>query len=390
MKNIKDMTVVIEDVIGCPGHCAGCILSDEQRVDKEPKFTMSLLDQSLKKIEEHLYNLDELERFQLVFGIADHFVLPLDYLKEIVLKSAKLINKLNFDKESGIFITTSMIGNPNVILEKVKFLQNLSEENNVRLYFNVVLDPKTFHIPKLLESFSKNVKESFKISKSLDLTINLSYETLKYVTPEKLINYCIDFNFNHLIINWLPIKNNIKNVYKNTTEINEWLINLINYSKEKDFYITFQKTVEDILKFSKDYENESLIYSIDTHFINNSINNLIIDSTGKIFINYEAIGDIPHGENLGIKPLGTVYDKESIVEMIHKNSKYYTMLAVKNLMNSHCLDCNFIKECGISGFHYYNKILFDNYEQTKDEMEKCVNNLDCYHLGKSFFNLLKK
>lgn len=393
MKNVEDITIVIEDVVGCPGHCAGCVLSEFQRTDKTPKFSLSLLDKSLEKIKEHLDNLNQLKRIQLVFGIADHFILPLDYLEKIFLKSSSLMKKLNIDKESGIFITTSMIGKTNVIVEKVNFLQKLSEQQNTRLFFNVVLDTNTFQNQKLLSVFSENVQKSFEISKSLDLTINLSYETLSHVTPKVLIDYCLSYNFKHLVVNWLPTINNFDKVYKNVEEISKWLLDLLEYSKNQDFHITFKKTIKDTLKFSKNYQNtDSLIDVIESQFIYNSVNNLIINSDGKIFINYEAIGDIPHGENLNVEPLGSVYDEITIMEMIGKKSKYYTSLAMKNIMNENCLNCEFIKECAISGFHYYNKIISDNMKknkQVKIELDKTLNSLGCYHMSKSLFKSLK-
>ena len=397
MKGIEDIQVQIEDVYGCPGSCAGCMLSEAQRNSYVPMIDSETLDKIFLKLDSHIRELSYIQRVQIVFGIADHLLLPLDYLEQVVVKTSDFIKNTKIQNScNGLFLTTSLIGKSERVVEKISYLTDVSKREGVRLYFTAVLDPKIFDNQKLLDVFTYNLKYAVELTQSVDLTINLSYETINSLTPERLTQYCEDNKIPNIIINWIPTKDNFPHVYKNIASLSAWLLNLLECNKTANFTIAFKESIENLFKYTKAYGDAELSLSelIVKHFYYMSANNLTINPKGKIFINFEAIGDVPHNEGFNIKEVGSIFEERSIMEMLKEKSEYYRGIAIKNISNKHCLSCEYLKECSLSGFHYYNFLVNDVIKNTQSpvfeqERSDTLKNSGCFHLAKNIFASLK-
>lgn len=397
MKYINDFQLQIEDFYGCTGSCLGCMLSSVERSNKKPQLDLQTLQQIFSKMQQHVQQISTIERVQVVFGISDHLILPLDYLEMLFVEGAQFIKKSGIEhSQNGIFFSANMIGKTEHIMKKINYLYDLSRRENIRLFFTVVLDPNIFNNPKLLNVFTTNLKETFKLTQSLDLTINLSYDTINILTPQKLVAYCQEFQVPNLIINWVPTKDNFNNVYKNIHELSEWLIQLMKESNKNIFSLTFPETIKKIFMHTQDYneQNMTLTEMFDEHFQYMSVNNLIVNPKGKVFINFEAIGDIPHNENFNILELGNVFDHHTIFDMLNNKKDFYKKLTIKNINNPTCLSCEFMKECALSGFNYYTYLLNEIHTQSHDlnfiqEKEKTLKSIQCFHLAKNLISFVK-
>lgn len=385
----NELQIEIDDVYGCPGHCPGCVLSTLERKTNIPDMNFSILEKSINKLKDYIPTLKNLEKVNLTYGIADHFLMSNEYLKKTYNLGADLIEETGFNNGyNGIFYTASMIGKHEKIMEKVSFLHNLSLKRGVRFYIIAVLDPKNLYHKSFAETYKNNIIETNNLIGKVDLSINLSEEAISKISPKELYDFALLNNFDEVTINWTPTEDNIKFVYFEQKKLSKWLIEfdelLNNENKLSTSYRpVIKKTINNLMCKSFDEVENSLQEDIANNLDELVKKSIQIDDKGNIFPKYEAIGDIAHNPRIGIKPWGNIQEEISINDIILRELPSTKKFIIKQFTKEPCLSCEYNKFCANSGFHIYNYVL--NNFATKEKIKENIHDLDCFHVAKSLF-----
>lgn len=392
----NEIQIEIDDVYACPGHCPGCVLSTIERKSNAPDMSMETLEKTITKLIDYVPILKNIEKINLTYGIADHFLMSKEYLEKTYHLGADLIEKTNLKNEyNGIFYTASMIGKYESIMEKVQFLYEISQKRGVPFYIIAVLDPKHLYHKKFGDIYARNIIDTNKLIGRVDLSINLSEEAIDKITPSELYNFAVYNNFDEVTINWIPTDDNIQYVYFNQKKLAQWLIDFnelieIEGKLSTSYSPVITKTINSLMCKSDAYLND-FSQQLKLHLPELVEKSLQIDHEGNIFPKYEAIGDISHNPRLGIKAWGNIHENKSLKEIITIGQKNTEKFVLKQFTKGPCLECEYNKFCANSGFHVYNHILTDNTDiNTKLKINENINNLGCYHSAKIMFDYFYK
>jgi radical SAM protein with 4Fe4S-binding SPASM domain len=389
----NEIQIEIDDVYGCPGHCPGCTLSSLERKSDNADMAPTTMIHAINKLKEYIPTLKNLEKINLTYGIADHFLMSKDYLANTYDLGASLIESANLSNPyNGIFYSASMIGKHEVIMDKVKFMYDLSQKRGIPFYIIAVLDPKHLYHKKFAEVYKKNIIETNKLIGKVDLAINLSEEAINAITPDELFSFALQNEFDEVTINWTPTFDNLQYVYMNQKKLASWLLKfdeLIAESKNLDtsYRPVIIKTINNLKCKMPEQElsfQENLEYNLP-ELVHKSIQ---IDDKGNIFPKYEAIGDIAHTPRLGFDAIGNVVEQLSIKEMFSKHLVETKKNVTKQFIKEPCNSCEYNKYCANSGFHIYNYVL--NQAAKKDinialAIKKNIKELECLHVAKQLF-----
>jgi len=390
----NEIQIEIDDVYGCPGSCAGCTLSASERKTENAVMSPLTLTQSIKKLKLYTPTLKKLEKINLTYGIADHFLMSKEYLANSYNLGASLIETANFtNPHNGIFYTASMIGKHKTIMDKVKFLYELSQKRKVPVYIVAVLDPKHLYNNKKFSSvYKKNIIEANNLLEKIDLTINLSKEAIDFISPQDLYEFALINHFDEVTVNWTPTFDNLSFVYMDQNKLADWLLDFDRLiEKNKKLNVSYRpvimKTINNLKCKEPKYQ-----YSFQENLENN-LSELIyksiqIDDKGNIFPKYEAIGDIAHTPRLGYKPIGNVSEELGIEDMFERHINAIKSHITKQFVKEPCNACEYNLYCANSGFHIYNYVLN---KAAKNDMNIAMllkNNIEknnCPHVAKKMF-----
>ena len=386
----NEIQLEIDDVYGCPGHCPGCVLSSLERKNNEPDMPFATMQNAINKLIDYVPTLKNLEKLNLTYGIADHFLMSNEYLEKTYHLGADLIEKTGMNNGyNGVFYTASMIGKHESIMEKVSFLHNVASKRGVPFYVIAVLDPKNLYHKKFAEVYKKNIVETNKLIKKVDLSINLSEEAIDNITPQNLYDFAVYNEFDEVTINWTPTDDNLSYVYFDQKKLAAWLIEFDKLVAQNDRLSTsyrpvIRKTINNLMcKTSED--EEKLTDLIEMHLPELVKKSLQIDEKGNIFPKYEAIGDVAHTPRLGIAPWGNINSERTLADIINSGLKKTQEFVIKQFTKEPCLSCDYKSFCANSGFHIYNHVLTQN-PLLKSQIKNNIDNLDCYHTAKILFN----
>lgn len=392
----NEIQIEIDDVYGCPGHCPGCALSTLEKKGNEPDMDFHLLKLSIEKLIPYVKSLNNLDKINLTYGIADHFLMSNDYLEKTYHLGADLIEKTGMNNgTNGIFFSASMIGKHQKIMNKVEFLNKIAKERGVPFYIIAVLDPKNLYRKKFAEIYKNNIIKTNELIGRVDLSINLSEEAIDNISPQEIYDFTVDNHFDELTINWIPTHDNINYVYFDQEKLKNWLIELDKIIEKNgeiigtSYRTVMLRTINSIMcnsdnSLENDFHNE--IKMKLKELVGKSIQ---ISDKGDIFPKYEAIGDVPHSPRLGIEAWGNIQDNQSIQEMIHQGINKTEKFILKQFVKNPCLSCEYNKFCSNSGFHIYNHILGKNL-LIKDKVNQNIKKYNCYHIGKEMFSYYYK
>jgi radical SAM protein with 4Fe4S-binding SPASM domain len=392
-KYSNEIQIEIDDVYGCPGHCPGCTLSSLERKNDNEDMASEIMVNSIEKLKQYIPTLKNLEKINLTYGIADHFLMSKEYLAHTYDLGASLIESANLNNPyNGIFYSASMIGKHDIIMDKVKFMHDLSKKRGIPFYIIAVLDPKHLYHKKFAEVYKKNIIETNKLIGKVDLAINLSDEAINAITPEELFEFALQNEFDEVTINWTPTFDNLQYVYMDQQKLASWLLkfdSLIAASKKLDtsYRPVIIKTINNLKCKMPEQQlsfQENLEYNLP-ELVHKSVQ---IDDKGNVFPKYEAIGDIAHTPRLGFSPIGNVMENTNITDMFASHLNETKKNVTKQFIKEPCNSCEYNQYCANSGFHIYNYVL--NQAAKKDinvalALKNNIENNDCPHVAKELF-----
>lgn len=394
----NEIQIEIDDVYGCPGHCPGCVLSTIERKSSTPDMQITTMQNSIDKLIEYVGTLKNLEKINLTYGIADHFLMSDEYLEKTYLMGASLIKSANLSNPyNGIFYTASMIGKNEILLPRIQKLADLSKSHGVPVYIIAVLDPKHLYHKKFSEVYSRNIIEANKIVNKIDLSINLSEEAITTISPEELFDFAQINQFDEVTINWTPTFDNLQYTFFNQDMLYDWLVKFDSIiSKHKSMETSYRpvilKTINN-LKCSEPEQQLTFKENIEMNLPELVFKSIQINETGDIFPKYEAIGDIAHNPRLGFKPIGNVNSAKSIQDMFSSELVSVEKNVLKQFKSQTCATCDYNKYCANSGFHIYSHILNEAAKTNLNIKQQITNNIkvnECPHIAKKIFQYYER
>lgn len=389
----NELQIEIDDVYSCPGHCPGCVLSTLERRTEKPDMINETLVRTINKLKNYIPKLKNLDKVNLTYGIADHFLMSNEYLAHTYDLGASLIESANLtNPHNGVFYTASMIGKHNLIMDKIKFMHDLSKKRKVPFYIIAVLDPKNLYHKKFADIYKENIIKTNELIGRVDLSINLSEEAINLITPEELYQFALSNHFDEVTINWTPTFDNLPFVYMNQEKLTKWLL-LFDSLIAKDnklgtsYRPVMMRTINN-LKCKSPEQSFSFQDNLENNLSELIYKSIQIDEKGNIFPKYEAIGDISHTPRLGFEAIGNMYEDIEIIDMFNKNINKTRQTITKLFTKEPCNSCEYNLYCANSGFHIYNHVL--NAASPKDvniemKVKDNIKNLGCPHLAKSMF-----
>lgn len=389
----NEIQLEIDDVYGCPGHCPGCVLSSLERKSFSPDMKTEILESAINKLKKYVPTLNNLEKINLTYGIADHFLMDNEYLEYTYNLGANLIESVNLTNPyNGVFYTASMIGKHEHIMGKVRFMHELSKKRGIPFYVIAVLDPKNLYHKKFSDIYKQNIIQTNNLIGRVDLSINLSEEAVNFITPLELYEFAKLNCFDEVTINWTPTFDNLEYVYMNQDKLLSWLLEFDQLiSKDGKLGTSYRpvmmRTINNLRckqpELSYSFQ-DNLEYNLP-ELIHKSIQ---IDEKGNIFPKYEAIGDIAHTPRLGFSPIGNVMDNQNIAEMFENKLNNAKKYVTKQFISEPCNSCEYNQYCANSGFHIYNHVFWQAAKKDKNILAKINSNIKefgCPHIAKKMF-----
>lgn len=389
----NEIQIEIDDVYACPGHCPGCVLSSLERKSIQPDMPFELMKVAIEKLKGYVPKLKHLEKINLTYGIADHFLMSDDYLESTYHMGADLIESCGLKNQyNGVFYTASMIGKFETLSPKIEKLVKVSKKRGVPVYIIAVLDPKHLYHKNFAEVYKKNIIHAHQLTGRVDLSINLSQEAIDKISASELFEFAKMNHFDEVTINWTPTDDNLPYVYFEQKKLSKWLIDFDTLIAKDgtigtSYRPVIKKTIDNLMckTFDEVEKDINLHESIQENLDELVYKSIQIDNLGNIFPKYEAVGDIAHTPRLGIKAWGNIGQDLSIMQIID-NSKGKTQAFIqKQFTQKPCFDCKFKSFCANSGFHIYNHVLKNASATIGNLVKKNIEENDCPHNAKMLF-----
>lgn len=320
---MKQLIINMEYFLQCFGHCSGCFLTTEERLEENIyKNTLLLPLLNLSK------KYKEVECEHLVIGLGRGNILNLSYqsLEEMLSFISKIETLFKY-KKITFEISTSLIGKIELQIEKALFLL----ENNKNIYFNLVINSELTS-----PSFWSNIHKFYKSTSSYrinnwGLKDNYGDILVLNINPDNLpdINFIEAFTSSYgspINISIFPFEREI--IEENIEKLNEWSYTLWKKLKNKDL------NIKNYLINLKNSNIEQNLESFNEYQYHTEKSYYFIDKMGKI-------------TNGSLSIMGEV-DKTRLLEKfnlkININEAYISMQKHKI-----CRLCPYQKECLLSG-----------------------------------------
>jgi len=380
MKHRNELQVQIDDVYACTGRCPGCMLADFERKVRTPDMSLEILELSITRLKEYVQTLGRLDRINITFGIADHMVINNDdYIIDLHNKAAEIIDLVNPKERhySSVFFSTSLIGKQAVMIERMKYIKNNLKYPGVSMIPVVVFDPDLMRRQKFGDKYREMILEVKEIFNKVDLSINISHETVTEFSPEKIHDFAADHGFDELTINWVPTLDNLQYTAVDFDKLADWLIKFDERLQEKNIISSsyrpvLLRTIDAAMCF-KD-EDWSIHRSVQSLLPNTFPKSIQIDHHGNLVPKMEAIGDVSHLERFGYNLIGNIRD-ESIQNIVNKGMDIIgSRIMSAHLLSKQCQKCDVAPICAGTGFHVVNNVL------RKKQKEDLTS--DCPHIAR--------
>lgn len=349
---LSELQLEIDDVYSCGGACHGCILKDAERKKRVPDMRGEVADVVFARAKTYVQSLD-IDVFHLTLGVGDHFLMPEEYLVSIYRRAANLVlsSKAPADR-SGIFISTSLIGNKTRLLKKMNALKSEVDRLGVPLLPLVVFDPEKHAIAHYSKRYVDIIRESREIFGEVDLNINLSKDAISSMSVKELVAFSVDNQFNHVGINWAPTLDNAQHTIDPSGALDQWLLDFAIEADKARLQYSFGPVLRRAIRFLDDKEASELPGIVSTTLRRS----LQIDHEGTLLAKFEAIGDLRHCQRFGFKPLGSLIDDE-IEDILTTQMPVVLASVMRGHSNPTCQACSNLSVCRTTGFHIYNRVL---------------------------------
>lgn len=317
----KPLIINTELFLQCHGSCAGCFLTDAERVEENTH-----LSKIRQPILDLLKTADQYTHVILGFGRGNLLNLSLssfDQLLELMAECESIVSKEKITYE----LSSSLIGKINDQIEKAAYLLN----RNRRIYFNVVINSEITST-NFWNNWGKIYNANSELRKSWGMTDNYSDILVLNINPKILPS--LDFIEKHVgnhgspfNISLFPFSN--KEVSNDDLlALNNWSVQLWNKFKEKDL------NIKNYLGTLRGMDIGSDLTDIINYHENNKSAYFFVDKNGEITPGSLSImGEVDYVRL--INKFNTDPDPRKALSLMQKTKP--------------CNMCEYQKECILSG-----------------------------------------
>ena len=364
MKN-SEFQIEIDDVYACPGTCPGCVLSKNERKTRIPDMTQEVRRLVFQRLQEYTPTLEHLESINLAYGIADHLLMPIKYLEEIVGDASRYLKSMNtLLKTSGlVFMSMSLIGKESSVKKQLDALFKVSQKMNQPIVPLVVLDPIKLKHPSFKDPYQKNIKYSLTTFGRVDLSLNLSLPVIKEFTPDDIAQFAKENHFEEVTINWSPTLENLENTFSLNEKLalEKWLLEFWKLTERLEISTSFPPVVQKIKEAyacasdAEPHEHSGIQIQVLSKMLNDTLTKSIqFNHEGVLYPKFEAVGDAPHNTKFGFKDWCNIEHYQSLGLQIKKGVSESLRQIVKVINQSApCRSCKYSMYCANTGFHIY-------------------------------------
>jgi hypothetical protein len=361
--HLRELQVQIDDIYGCHGNCPGCVLTSSEKKATTPSMSAETLALVASRIGEYVSHLGQLDRLNITFAVADHLMLEDDYFGHIYETGARLIEAANpTDRShSGVFFSTSMIGKREQILPRMEKFAALAAGRPPFMPV-VVLDPALLYSAKFGPIYEDMILRSRELFGQIDLSINLSDEAVRRMPPQALHDFAADNGFSEVTINWTPTPFNKEHTTKDLEFLARWMIEFDHCLEtagriSSSFRPVLLRTIHAVMCAASNGETSSIAGTIRNMVPKTIRHSIEFDHLGNVLPKFEAIGDVPHSERFGLKPLGHIREG-SIAEIMDKALPgVLQRIQQAHIRSRACMGCRYAPICAATGFHVTNLVL---------------------------------
>lgn len=360
----NEIQIELDDVYACPGACPGCVLTKSERKVAAPDMSDDVRLKILGLLPDYIKSLSGLDTVNITYGIADHLLMPVEYLLRIYEDAVNVFEEVGLN--GCVFMTTSVIGKTEIVYKKIDALAAATEKKSVRLFPIVVLDPAKLEHHKFGTIYADHIAYAKKRFGVVDLAINLSTQAIQEITPKELVDFAVLHGFREVTVNWVPTVDNVLATYSpmEIDRLEEWLIDFAVRSEAASLessYVPVIRRAYDAWRCVSDSEIEengvgvlSVVEKIIPETLAKSIQ---FDHLGNVFPKWEAVGDVPHNARVLMKVWGNVKEVTSLKDLISSKMNTSILQAVKSVSIGGCVNCVYAPVCASTGFHIYTHVL---------------------------------
>lgn len=349
-----ELQIQIDDVYACLGQCAGCVLTPEERKTMSADMTEETLNLTIGRLREHAAASGPLKRVNLTFGIADHLLIGVDYMRHIHALGSSVIEAGNPSDRahSAVFFTTSLVGKPQSVIAMLRETRSRLE-SDVPFIPLVVLDGRLIKAAKFGPMWREMVLAAKELFGKVDLSTNLSTDAVRCMSPDELATFAARNGFDEVTVNWAPTMRNASGTLGDTAAITEWLLEFDQLAEKRhslttSFRPVIARTIDSIM--CGDGHAPSLVNAVEQIVPETIRKSIEIDHLGYLLPKFEAIGDITHADRHGLAPLGNIRDG-SIAAIIDKAMPRILSKIIGIHAQGACSTCRHSAICAGTGFH---------------------------------------
>jgi len=350
----SELQIQIDDVYACLGQCSGCVLAPEERRTMSSDMTPETMDLAIRRLREHAAASGPLERVNLTFGIADHLLIGVDYMRHIHALGSSVIEAGDpSDRDhSAVFFTTSLVGKPQSVIAMLRETRS-QLESDVPFIPLVVLDGRLIKAAKFGPMWREMVLAAKDLFGKVDLSTNLSTDAVGCMSPEELATFAARNGFDEVTVNWAPTMRNASSTLGDVTAIKEWLLEFDQLAEKRhslttSFRPVIARTINSIM--CGDGHAPSLVNAVEQIVPETIRKSIEIDHLGYLLPKFEAIGDITHADRHGLSPLGNIRDG-SIASIIDRAMPRVLSKIIGIHAQGACSICRHSAVCAGTGFH---------------------------------------
>jgi hypothetical protein len=355
-KRATELQVQIDDVYACLGQCAGCVLAADERRVSNPDMSSATLDLSVSRLKEHAAAMAPLKRVNVTFGIADHILIGADYIVDLHRRGSEIIKAGNPEdrQHSAVFFTTSLVGKPAKVIAMMQDIRSRIGDE-VQLIPLVVLDGRWIEEAKFGQLWKEMVLEAKALFGKVDLSTNLSVDSINVMSPAQLVAFAKDNGFDEVTINWAPTLLNAPRTLSDNVKMAQWLLDFDALAQAGVEQITtsFRPVIErtiDALMCNYDGTPPSLMSTVTDLVPETILKSVEIDHLGNLLPKFEAIGDITHADRHGMQNLGHIA-KAPIATLIDQAMPKVARKIASIHAKGTCATCKYSAVCAGTGFH---------------------------------------
>ena len=349
-----ELQIQIDDVYACLGQCQGCVLTPEERKTMAADMSPETLDLVVERLREHASAIGPLKRVNLTFGIADHLLIGVEYMRRLHALGSSVIEagRPSDRAHSAVFFTTSLVGKPQSVIAMLREIR-ARIEGDVPLIPLVVLDGRLIKAAKFGPMWREMVLAAKELFGKVDLSTNLSSDAVSCMSPEELALFASRNGFDEVTVNWAPTIRNARGTLEDTAAVSEWLLEFDQLAERRhslttSFRPVIARTVDSIM--CGDGHAPSLVSAVEQIVPETIRKSIEIDHLGYLLPKFEAIGDITHADRHGLAPLGNVRDG-SIVSIIDRAMPRVLSKIIGIHAQGACSTCRHSAVCAGTGFH---------------------------------------